>query len=38
MLIIGLAGAAAFTDPPVIAGAGNGSTGARGTVHTTSLV
>ena len=38
MLNIGVAGAAAFTDPPAIAGAGGSSTGARGTVHSTSLV
>ena len=38
MLNIGVAGAAAFIDPPAIAAAGNGNTGARGNVHTTSLV
>ena len=38
MLNIGVAGAAASTDSPAIAGAGDGSTGARATVHTTSLV
>ena len=38
MLNIGVAGAAAFTDPPEIARAGDGNTVAQGTVHTTSLV
>ena len=33
-----VAGAVASTNPPAPAGAGNGSTGARWTVHTTSLV
>ena len=38
MLNTGAAGAAEYTDPPAIAGAGDGVTGARGTVHTTSLL
>ena len=38
MLKPGVVSVAAYTDPPATAGAGNGSTGARETVHTTSLV
>ena len=38
MLKTGIADAAAYSEPPAPGGAGLGITGARGTVHTTSLV
>lgn len=38
MLKPGIPGSAAYADPPAMAGAGNGSTGALGTDHITSLV
>ena len=38
MLKTGIAGVAAYPEPPASGGASTGMVGARGTVHTTSLV